>query len=96
VASHTLPIWLTWRVWKLLVALLVITVLPMWWWTWRVEGLLVLHLLLPVVDDLMCLVRQLVLIHRWHYSLQGINPINDPSNGAFHPLKSCVGGLLVS
>jgi hypothetical protein len=26
---------------------------------------------------------------------QGINSINDPSNGAFHPLKSCVSGLSV-
>jgi hypothetical protein len=35
--------------WKLLVQLLVIVVLPSRWWTWRVEGLLVLQLLLLVV-----------------------------------------------
>jgi hypothetical protein len=54
-----------WRAWKLLVALLVITVVPTWWCTWRVEGLLVLHHLLLVVDVLMSLTGQLVLIHRW-------------------------------
>jgi hypothetical protein len=49
VTSHTLPIWSTWRMWKLLVQLLVISVLPSQWWTWRVEGLLVLHFLLVIV-----------------------------------------------
>jgi hypothetical protein len=89
VAFHSLPIWSTWRAWKLLVHLLVIVVLPPWWWMWRVEELLILHLLLVAV------VSKLVLIHQWQSSLQAINLINDSSNGAFHPLKSCVGGLLV-
>jgi hypothetical protein len=62
---------------------------------WRVEGLLVLHLLLLIVVILTSVIGKLVLIHQWQSSLQGINSINDSSNGAFHPLKSCVGGLLV-
>jgi hypothetical protein len=95
VTSHTLPIWMTRKAWKLLVHLLVITVLSSWWWTWRVEGLLVLHLLIIIMVVLMSLVGKLVLIRRWQSSLQGINPINDISNGAFHMLKSCVDGLLV-
>jgi hypothetical protein len=95
VTSHTLPIWSTQRVWKLLVHLLVIVVLPSWWWTWRVEELLILHLLLLIIVVLMSLVGKLVLIRRWQSSLQGGNPIDDSSNGMFHPLKSCVGGLLV-
>jgi hypothetical protein len=49
-------------VWKLLVHLLVITVLPLWWWTWRVEGLLILHLLFFVIVVLMSIVGKLVLI----------------------------------
>jgi hypothetical protein len=60
-----------------------------------VEGLLVPHLLLLIVVVLMSLVGRLVLIHRWKSSLQGSNLIDDSSNGTFHPLKSCVGGLLV-
>jgi hypothetical protein len=82
-------------VWKLLVHLLVIAVLLSWWWTWRVEGLLILHLLLGVVVVLMSLIEKLVMIRRWQSSLQGGNLIDDSSNGTFHPLKSCVGGLLV-
>jgi hypothetical protein len=78
-----------------LVYLLVITVLPSWWWTWRVEGLLILHLLLLIIVVLTSLIRKLVLIRQCQSSLQGINPINDSSNGALHLLKSCVGGLLV-
>jgi hypothetical protein len=35
------------------------------------------------------------LISQWQSSFQGINLINDYNNGAFHPLKSCVSGLLV-
>jgi hypothetical protein len=93
VTSHTLPIWSMWRACKLLVHMLVITVLPSWWWTWRVEGFLIVYLLLIIVV-LKCLVGNLVLIHQWQSSLQGINLINDSSNGAFHPLKS-VDGLLV-
>jgi hypothetical protein len=95
VTSHTLPIWLMWRAWKLLVPLLVITVLSLWWWTWRVEGLLILHLLLIVVGVLMSLLDRLVLIRQWYCSLQGVNLISDPSNGVFDLLKSSVGGLLV-
>jgi hypothetical protein len=75
--------------------LLVIVVLLLWWWMWRVEGLLVLHLLLLIVVVLMSLVGKLVLIRQWKSSLHGVNPINDSSNGAFHPHKSCVSGLLV-
>jgi hypothetical protein len=94
VSSHTLPIWPMWRAWKLLVHLLVIAVLPSWWWMWwRVEGLIVLHLLIRVV--LMSVVGKIVLIRYWQSSLQGLNSINDSSNGVFHPLKSCVDGLLV-
>jgi hypothetical protein len=59
-----LPIWSTWRAWKLLVHLLIIAVLPSWWWTWRVEGLLVLHFLLIIVVVLMSLVGMFVLIRR--------------------------------
>jgi hypothetical protein len=95
VASHTLPIWSTRRVWKLLVHLLVTMVPPPWWWTWRVEGLLILHLLLLIVVVLTSVIGKLVLIHQWQSSLQGINSINDSSNGAFHLLMSCVSGLLV-
>jgi hypothetical protein len=97
VASHTLPIWSTQRMWKLLVQLLVIAVLPSRWWTWRVEGLLVLQLLLLVVVVIVftSIIGKLVLICLWQSSLQGIKLINDFRNGAFHPLKSCVGGLLV-
>jgi hypothetical protein len=95
VTSHTLPIWLTWRAWKLLVPLLVITVLMSWWWMWRVDGLLILHLLLLILGVLMSLVDWLALICWWYCNLQGVNPINDPNNGAFDPLKSCVSGLLV-
>jgi hypothetical protein len=80
----------TQRAWKLFMHLLVITVLPSWWWMWRVEGLLH-HLLLVVVFILMSLVRKLVLIHQWQSSLQGVNMINDSSNGVFHLLKSCLG-----
>jgi hypothetical protein len=93
--SHTLPIWSTQRAWKLLVHLLVVAVMPLWWLTWRVEGLIVLHHLFLIVVVLMSLVRKLVLIHRWQSSLHGGNPIDDSSNGMFHPLKSCVDGLLV-
>jgi hypothetical protein len=95
VTSHTLPIWSTRNAWKLLVHLLVITVLPPWWWTWRVEGLLILHLLLLIVVILTSVIGNLVLIRWWQSSLHAVNLINDSSNGAFHPLKSCVGGLLV-
>jgi hypothetical protein len=35
------------------------------------------------------------LIRYWQSSLQGLNSINDSSNGVFHPLKSRVDGLLV-
>jgi hypothetical protein len=90
-----------WRAWKLLVPLLDITVLPSWWWTWKVEGLLILHhhhlhlLLLLLIGVLTSLVGWLVLIRRWYYSIQGVNLINDLSNGGYYPLKSCVGGLLV-
>jgi hypothetical protein len=64
---------------------------------WRVEGLLVLlHLLLLlIVVVLMSLIGKVVLIRQWQSSLHGVNLINDSSNGAFHPHKSCVGGLLV-
>jgi hypothetical protein len=89
-----MPIWSAQRVWKLLVHLLVIMLLLSWWWTWRVEGLLILHLLLIVVV-LMSLLGKPILIHRWQSSLQGINLIKDSNSGAFHLLKSCVGGLLV-
>jgi hypothetical protein len=99
VASHTLPIWSTGRAWKLLVYPLVIEVLPSWWWTWwRVEGLLILHLfhlILLIMVVLTSVIGKLVLVHCWHSSLQGLNSINDSSNGAFHLLKSCVSGLLV-
>jgi hypothetical protein len=99
VASHTLPIWSTRRVWKLLVHPLVIAVLPSWWWSWwRVEGLIVLHLfhlILLIVVILTSVIEKLVLVHCWHCSLQGRNSINDSSNGAFHPLKSHVSELLV-
>jgi hypothetical protein len=95
VASHTSPIWSTRRVWMLLVHMLVITVLLSWWWMWRVEGLLILHLLLLIVAILTSIVGKLVLIHQCQSSLQGVNSINDSSNGAFHLLKSCVSGLLV-
>jgi hypothetical protein len=77
------------------VHLLVITMLPSWWWTWRVEGLLVLHPLLLVMVVLTSIIRKLVLIHQWQSSLQGVNSINDSSNGVFHPLNICVSGLLV-
>jgi hypothetical protein len=77
----------------------VIMVLPSWWWTWwRVEGLLILHLfhlILLIVVVLMSVIGKLVLVRCWHSSLQGLNSINDSSNGAFHLLKSRVGGLLV-
>jgi hypothetical protein len=86
---------LTWRAWKLLVHLLVIIVLPSWWWTWRVEGLLVLHLLLLVVVVLMSIIGKLVLIRCWQSSLQGLNLINDSTNGAFNLLKSSIGRLPV-
>jgi hypothetical protein len=43
----------------------------------------------------MSLVGKLVLIRQWKSNLQGVNPINDSSNGVFHPLKSYVGELLV-
>jgi hypothetical protein len=96
VASHTLPIWSTWRAWKLLVLQLVIVVLPSRWWTWwRVEGLLVLQLILLIVVVLRSVIRKLVLVPCWHTSLQGLNSINASSNGAFDPLKSRVGGLLI-
>jgi hypothetical protein len=95
VTSHTLPIWSTRRAWKLLGHLLVIAVPMLWWWTWRVEGLIILHLLLLIVVVLMSLVGKLGLICPWQSSLQGVNPINDSNNGAFHPLKCCVSGLLV-
>jgi hypothetical protein len=95
VTTHTLPIWSTWRAWKLLVHLLVIAVPPSWWWTWRVEGLLIHHHLLLLVVLRSLIRKLLVLIHRWQSSLQGVNPINDSSIGAFHLLKNCVGGLLV-
>jgi hypothetical protein len=49
-------------VWKLLVHLLVVAVMPLWWLTWRVEGLIILHHLLLIVVVLMSLVRKLVLI----------------------------------
>jgi hypothetical protein len=67
VASHTLPIWSTWRAWKPLVHQLVIMVWLSCWWSWRVEGLLVVHLLLVimVVVILMSIVRKLVLIYPW-------------------------------
>jgi hypothetical protein len=66
VASHTLPIWSTWRAWKLLVHLLVIAVQPSWWWMWRVEGLLVVHLLLVVVVVVLTsIIRKLVSICLW-------------------------------
>jgi hypothetical protein len=99
VASHTLSIWLMRRAWKLLVHPLVITVLPSWWraW-WRVEGLLVIHLfhlVLLVMVILMSVIGKLVLVHCWRSRLQDLNSINDSSDGAFHPLKSHVGGLLV-
>jgi hypothetical protein len=58
VASHTLPIWSTWRAWKLLVHLLVIAVRPLWWWTWMVEGLLIIHPLLLVVVVLTSIARK--------------------------------------
>jgi hypothetical protein len=77
--------------WKLFVHLLVVTVLPLWWWMWRVEGLV---LLLPVVI-LTSLLGKLHLIIWWHSSLQGVDLINDCSNGTFHSLKSYVGGLLL-
>jgi hypothetical protein len=81
------------RAWKLLVHLLAIVVLPSWWWKWRVEGLLVLHLLLLIIIIIIViltsLIRKLGLIIQWQSSLQGINPINDSSNGVFHLLKSC-------
>jgi hypothetical protein len=92
VTSHTLPILSMRRMWKLLVHLLVIVVPPSWWWTWRVEGLVVLHLIVVV---LMSVIGKLVSICCWQSSLQGFNSINDSSNGAFHPLKSCADGLLV-
>jgi hypothetical protein len=98
VMSHTLPIWSTWRPWKLLVHPLAIMVLPSWWWTWRVEGLLLLLFLLLIVVILTSLLGKpglIGLINRWQSSFQGINLINGCSIGAFHPLKSCVGGLLV-
>jgi hypothetical protein len=99
VASHTLPIWSTRRAWKLLVHQLVITVLPWWWWAWwRVEGLLVIHifhLILLIMVVLMSVVRKLVLVRCWRSSLQDLNSINNSSDGVFHPLKSCVSGLLV-
>jgi hypothetical protein len=95
VTSHTLPIWSTWRAWKLLVHLLVIVVLLSWWWMWRVEGLLILHLLLLLVVIITSFIRKLGLISWWQSSFQGINLINDFNNGALHLLKSCVGGLLV-
>jgi hypothetical protein len=76
VASHTLPIWSTWRAWDQLVHLLDITVLLSWWWTWRVEGLLVPHLLIVVVI-LMSVVGILVLIRCWQSSIQGFNSINN-------------------
>jgi hypothetical protein len=67
-ASYTLPIWLTWRVWKLLVHLLVIAERPLWWWMLRVEGhLIIQHLLLLVMAMvvLTSIVRKLVLICPW-------------------------------
>jgi hypothetical protein len=92
VASHTLPIWSMRRAWKLSVHQLVIAMLSSWWWMWwRVEGLLVL--LVMVVPT--SVVGKRVLVRYWHSSLQGLNSINNSSNGAFHPLKSHVGGLLV-
>jgi hypothetical protein len=99
VASHTLTIWSMRRVWKLLVHPLVIVVLPLWRWAWwRVEGLLIIHLfhlILLVVAVLMSVVGKLVLVRCWCSSLQDLNSINDSSDGAFHPLKSHVVGLLV-
>jgi hypothetical protein len=87
------------RVWKLVVHLLVIMVLPSWWWTWwRVEWLLILHLfhlLLLFLVILMSVIGKLVLVCCRHSSLQGLNLFNDVSNRSFHPLKSSVNGLLV-
>jgi hypothetical protein len=97
-ASHTLPIWSTRMVWKLLVHPLVIAVLPSWGWTWwRVEGLLAIHLfhlVLLIVVVLLSVVGKLVMVHCWCSSLQGLNSINDSSDGALQLLKSGVGGLL--
>jgi hypothetical protein len=95
VASLTLPIWSMWMAWKLLVHLMVITVWLSWWWTWRVEGLLIVHLLCVIVVILTSIIWKLVLIYLWQSNLQSINAINDSTHGAFHQLKSCVGGLLV-
>jgi hypothetical protein len=99
VTSHTLPIWSTRRACKLLVHPLVIAVLTSWWGTWwRVEGLLdlhLLHLVLLIMVVLTSVIEKLVLIRCWCSSLQGLNSINDSSNGAFHPLKNRVSGLLV-
>jgi hypothetical protein len=95
VASHNLPIWSTQRAWKLFMHLLAIVVLPLWWWTWRVVGLLLLHLPLLVVVVLMSVIEKLVLIRCWQSSLQGLNSVNDSSDGMFHSLKSYVGRLLV-
>jgi hypothetical protein len=99
VAVHTLPIWSTCRMWKLLVCPLVIAVVPSWWWAWwRVEGLLIIHLfhlVLLVVVVLTSVIGKLVMVRYWSSSLQDLNSINDSNDGAFHPLKSRVGGLLV-
>jgi hypothetical protein len=74
-------------------------VLPLWWWAWwRVQGLLVIHLfylVLLIVVVLTSVIWKLVLVCCWHSSLQDLNSINDSSDGAFHPLKIHVGGLLV-
>jgi hypothetical protein len=91
VTSHTVPISSTRRTWNLFLCLLVIAVLPLWWWMWIVEGLVLL--LLVVVPT--SLLDKLGLISRWQSSVQGVNPINGSSNGAFHSLKSSSSGLLV-
>jgi hypothetical protein len=65
VASHTLPIWSTWMVSKLLVHLLVIMVWSWWWWMWRVEGLLVVHLLHVIMVVLMSIIQELILMYMW-------------------------------
>jgi hypothetical protein len=51
--------------------------------------------LILVVVILTSLLGKLGLINQWQSSLQDVNAIIDSSNGAFHSLKSCFGGLLV-